>query len=609
MPNSFNKMKLEPPVFMSFSVLFFLGASLCLQVPALAQEKSWDELNREAIGFQEKGQYPEAIGVEEHALKVALSGQERPSIIESLQNLTSSYIALDKYNKAELLLKNAIRISEETFGSSDHRTTLCYFRLFNLYIKTFALEQDELAKLKLMNAIQMLSERVGIEIQSIEKQDFESTDAILFIHGFMGDPNITWRKGKVYWPSIMKEDQNIINNHIQVTTMTFPTTLLANKITLEELTQYVKDQLGILTSTKQNIYIVAHSMGGIVALSALASLYETDKFMFRKVKCIILFAVPFRGSGLSFGLTRFLSLNNTQIKDFSQVDQNSYLQNLDARWRNILNERDINGDLFPRIYTAYEKKRTFMILKPVKLNALFPSRDGEPFAFYKNHFDIVKPLSKDDLLHTWTIDKISKVFHEIRQNPYVGSLKTLHQNARSGKLATPRSLDNYVRFYFGSNLQTAPNILKAFFVTPPPKLNLNIRNTSDSILASMDYIDKNNTLIARIADNQWSVANDIFDRNFDTHRIEIIDKHFGCPILQAQFIGDVFTLNGIFYSENGDTWSATTNGTIHNGDIQCPTPWFKYPSRENPGELNLEELFNPAILLTRSDYSKKQNSR
>jgi len=100
--------------------------------------------------------------------------------------------------------------------------------------------------------------------------------------------------------------------------------------------------------------------------------------------------------------------------------------------------------------------------------------------------------------------------------------------------------------------------------------------------------DEDGKIIAKLEANEWQVnPNLIFDRNFDTKAVEVINQK-GEIVLQAEFDGESVLFAGVFYREDG--WRVALGYNVI--EIRPPgepiqttfPPMFKYPSELHPGE-------------------------
>lgn len=179
---------------------------------------------------------------------------------------------------------------------------------------------------------------------------------ILFVHGFTGDVNNTWaNRNGCSFPQLLL-DNSYVEQHFDVASYSYFTTLLdlfgktteklrwfkslINKTThrkeknldIDELSKMLSSHLRITLSQYENIYVIAHSMGGLITKSLISN--EIRELGRTKIKLFISLAVPHQGAELSvFG---GLISSNLQIDNLNPV--NSFINTLNQRWVDLENK-------------------------------------------------------------------------------------------------------------------------------------------------------------------------------------------------------------------------------------------------------------------------------
>lgn len=176
---------------------------------------------------------------------------------------------------------------------------------------------------------------------------------ILFVHGFTGDVEKTWtnKSGQSFQTLLISNDY--INKQFDVASYSYFTTLLdlfadgkekyrrirdlIRKVThkkernldISELASNLSNHLRITLNQYDNIYIVAHSMGGLITKKLIVD--ELKESGWTKVKIFISLAVPHLGSEKAvFG---GLISNNLQIDNLNPV--NKFIASLNQSWVNL----------------------------------------------------------------------------------------------------------------------------------------------------------------------------------------------------------------------------------------------------------------------------------
>ncbi len=173
---------------------------------------------------------------------------------------------------------------------------------------------------------------------------------VLFVHGFTGDVNKTWenKNGKLF-PKLLLENEYIAQN-FDVATYGYFTTLLdlfadskekfrriknlirrkthkrEKNLEISELSSNLSNHLRITLNQYDNVYIVAHSMGGLITKSLISD--EIKKHGWTKVKLFLSLAVPHQGSNIA--VLGGLISDNLQIDNLNPV--NSFINTLNQRW-------------------------------------------------------------------------------------------------------------------------------------------------------------------------------------------------------------------------------------------------------------------------------------
>lgn len=185
-----------------------------------------------------------------------------------------------------------------------------------------------------------------------QKRD-DCNNLILFVHGFTGDVADTWEnKNGNSFPSLLLQD-HYIKQHFDVASYSYFSTLLDLFADTKEKTRWLKNLIRRKTHKKErnldipelssnlsnhfrftlrqydNIYVIAHSMGGLITKNLISE--ELKKNGHTKVKLFISLAVPHQGAESSV-LGGIIS-NNLQIDNLNPVKD--FINNLNQRWVNL----------------------------------------------------------------------------------------------------------------------------------------------------------------------------------------------------------------------------------------------------------------------------------
>ncbi|HBB67963.1 MAG: hypothetical protein A2X28_07130 [Elusimicrobia bacterium GWA2_56_46] len=254
------------------------------------------------------------------------------------------------------------------------------------------------------------SQALGAQSPTAPKKE----NLIVFIHGFMGNNQATWTNhdSKAFWPDLIKSDDKFLS--FDTDTYSYTAALTQQSLTTNELSTRFLEYLMQKTQEYNNVFIIAHSFGGIITMDTLSKLADSETKVFEKIKGIFLLAVPFKGTDIVTKSLRYLV--PSQIMDELEASNtNSFLQNLDTRWLKLTKERAREHKLLPQIHVAYETKKTGVLFFRkilVDRNALFPYHDdltAGPLPAQTNHSDIAKPSSNKDEIYRWAARYIDRI--------------------------------------------------------------------------------------------------------------------------------------------------------------------------------------------------------
>lgn len=179
---------------------------------------------------------------------------------------------------------------------------------------------------------------------------------VLFVHGFTGDVEKTWtNKNGVSFPQLILKNHYLRDN-FDVASYSYFTKLLdlfadgsekfrsiknlirrvthkkQRNLDITELSNNLSNHFRFTLSQYDNIYIIAHSMGGLITKSLIADALK--KAGTTKVKLFLSLAVPHSGSDTAV-LGGIIS-NNLQIDNLNPVSE--FITNLNQTWIELDNK-------------------------------------------------------------------------------------------------------------------------------------------------------------------------------------------------------------------------------------------------------------------------------
>jgi len=213
--------------------------------------------------------------------------------------------------------------------------------------------------------------------------------AIIFIHGFMGDPKVTWGE----FPSFIQKDFLLENWDLY--TFGYSTSFLPDirgiwsaDAALNELALLLKTELETSPLKKyEDIVLIAHSMGGLITQRAIID----AKSLKDRLKCLVMFGTP------SGGLKKSIPLSwiKRQLKDMNL--DSDYIKNLRADWN-----KQINGKYKFDLFVCAGERDEFV----PSSSSLIPFDENVRFVVNGNHLEIVKPDNVDSLSYRLVRDGI-----------------------------------------------------------------------------------------------------------------------------------------------------------------------------------------------------------
>jgi pimeloyl-ACP methyl ester carboxylesterase len=171
-------------------------------------------------------------------------------------------------------------------------------------------------------AIALLACSLGAHAGECERADpsasAERTRAIVFVHGLGGDARGTWTS----LPSVIGRDEDV---DAVAYLFGYPTTPLGGGWGIEDARTKLAKCLGELRSYDE-VIVVAHSMGGLVAARALLGSPEDAA----RTSLLLLLGTPQWGSPVAEIAKAF---KNPALTNLLPGNQNAYLQQLESNWR------------------------------------------------------------------------------------------------------------------------------------------------------------------------------------------------------------------------------------------------------------------------------------
>lgn len=218
-------------------------------------------------------------------------------------------------------------------------------------------------------------------------QDNNSPTLVLFIHGIFGDTIGTWKKpGKPSLPDYLVQLPEFSQGYDTFAFGYASDPLRNGSFSIPEAAKALKSDWDYYQFDKyQRVVIVAHSMGGLVAVEALSTFAD----MRAKVPLLVTFATPY--DGVQVALLGSKLLNNSVLVDMLPKDKgNGFITSITNRWKE-LKEKDKSTPVIKCAYETVPIPGVGLIVPPSSSSGLC---DGPADAIAEDHLGIVKPTDR-----------------------------------------------------------------------------------------------------------------------------------------------------------------------------------------------------------------------
>ncbi len=252
-----------------------------------------------------------------------------------------------------------------------------------------------------------------------------SKDLILFIHGFTGS-HATWKnsQGLSFAEILLKDDY--ISDNFDVASYEYFTKLAdlfattsstysrvknfflggvaktQKNLEINELSNNLRDEIRFRLGQYENIYVIAHSMGGLLTKSLVVNDIKSSGIS--RIKLFISLAVPHQGASLA-SLGSMIS-SNLQIKNLNSVS--SYIGTLTEAWIKL--EGKPTTKYFYGSYDSFVTKTSAEAIEIV---------DKDVISVKEDHLSISKPEDSNSIVVSASVQFI-KEQHSTNQLESIG---------------------------------------------------------------------------------------------------------------------------------------------------------------------------------------------
>ena len=254
---------------------------------------------------------------------------------------------------------------------------------------------------------------MSLSVEYYNRMD-DSKDLILFLHGFTGSHE-TWKNSQgLFFAKLLLEDDYISDNFdvasyeyftkltdlFAATSSTYSRVkkfLLGGAVKAEknldidELSNNLRDEIRFRLGQYENIYVIAHSMGGLITKSLIIN--DIQKSGTTKIKLFISLAVPHQGANLA-SIGSMIS-GNLQINNLNSVS--SYIGKLTESW--------IKLDAKPTtkyFYGSYDGVVTKTSAEAIEIS------DKDVISVKEDHLSISKPEDLNSIVVSASIQFIKE---------------------------------------------------------------------------------------------------------------------------------------------------------------------------------------------------------
>jgi pimeloyl-ACP methyl ester carboxylesterase len=238
---------------------------------------------------------------------------------------------------------------------------------------------------------------------------------VVFVHGLNGNGYKTWKR----LPKYLFNDLS----HAPIDVAIFDyfsgfRRRICERPAVPVIAEILTERLQELSSDYDEIYIVAHSMGGLIAKDAISKYIEQcdeEPGLLRTLSGAILIATPLNGSKLAQAAFQVLVTEVRQLRpdsDYQQKISRYFNDNIDSKNNSKISERHH----YKLPIWAFVGSKDWIVRRA---SSTFDIVDGQTRTLSRGHSRIVKPCISRSPVVTWAhdvIDGISKLRADIR-NP------------------------------------------------------------------------------------------------------------------------------------------------------------------------------------------------
>lgn len=258
-------------------------------------------------------------------------------------------------------------------------------------------------------------------------------DLVLFVHGYTGDPEATWER----FPYLIREAGQGFER-CEVASFGYQTGLIRNDRGLDTIAGSLLSFVDAFSEPQQNIFVVAHSLGGLVTRRFLVAIFENqnERRFFEQIRQVHFIGVPHLGAGMTgdwLEWVRRLNVLAAEVRADSPA-----LQDTLYRWGQVVEQAKGMGMPLPSLHN-YVGDRDWLAPMERVHGALTATEEYRVVP--GGHVSISKPGGSTDILFTLVRERILEGIRDREGHADTGSGPASHMVGRaSGAASTAGNL-------------------------------------------------------------------------------------------------------------------------------------------------------------------------
>lgn len=215
-----------------------------------------------------------------------------------------------------------------------------------------------------------------------------ASNLVLFVHGYSGDADGTWLR----FPNLMLQADQGFFERFDIASFGYGSSLLVNREDVESLTGRLRTFLLAYGNRAENVFIICHSLGGLLARRLLVDCHGQPRYqqLLGRVKQVHLIGVPHLGAvpakGALVAILRPFNRLAVDIRKDSPV-----LADTLTRWLAIVDAAGQRGESLPQLFNYVGSRDWVAPMSAVSDGSLEAMEVVEIVA--GDHITIAKPVT------------------------------------------------------------------------------------------------------------------------------------------------------------------------------------------------------------------------